>query len=1128
MINLVEENDPISHSNRHFTEVTTADIIANSVFLEGNRNQEVTLKNVYEMVNKYKGSILLGKSCHYLTFPGDRDSFIQLTVNGIPCPSAYTITCWIRLEKNAMGSHFYLFKSRSPLGGLECLFNIVDCDSLATTHLTIKTIVDNGVGNVDSHEVQGKIELALDKWVLIALVHVNTGTTSTVSLSIDGNPVFEQTLAYPFTHPPTESQWYIGTGLKGSFAGIALYSEEVSQNLQLLLVDAGPSVSSLDHPLIFPRTAVDTGHSNLGILWGKGNLVSHFLQKFKPVFVVHPLIFEVLLTANFSEKVAGSLCAVFDAVHPVITTISSNTDNFCVMKQFSHSNPNSIREQDQHYVNCFQQGAVSICGNVLLQSDTLVQECWIRAGGCMPLLHMLSIVCATSIETSNIEMLSAVISDLLLVLASILKLSIDVREQFIQLHGFHIIANRISLISQKMSVINDQIVDACFEVVRSMGLDTNSGDGIAAALQGLLFNFHDVWGQCSIDVKEYLLINVIMLLSNIVHESNDEARQSDADDDTVGIGSGLENSHLATPFTQSMAGEQVYKCIGVRRLLDILKLYLSAEGCDINQNVTLLQITTNKSEQLLDKYSRASEMLLRLLTLAMDYLLQKNREFSDTNQTTAFTTGSPNYEIELILLALEDVESNRLLERMLRLVVSFRWKSPDVLLSCMRNIRFSETTALYLLTKKGAPLSVRKMALLLTLWEMGEDLKHIPVEVNNYRKLIVSDSMGANQQLAQEQKSRLVVKSKSSDEDFSMPQSSSSIKNQRSSTKTSNPRSQVSQAGSNTLASSPILAIKDKIKWEHIFNEMKLIEKSWYIVQYLADIICLQMPKTEVSSALGLGTFGTSEILSSLEKVSGLHTTLPSTHIQLNEWEIENQECISCLPPSPSGAPEGMWTQNKAGLDADFEATATCPIDELLDIFAHDGPLASSTKPSSNDEYGTNHLHVWLILPFLPVLLSFTSLHNFQRTLMSLSVTMKTEDSETFLLSMLSDVKFWIKMFLQLVAIAKVKRVKSASPRENNDLADTCIELSLDCLSMVLEKRMRYPPSRYYAQLYHSYKANSRSSIIYDDQNWDSQVHTHWGTWVAVFDAISELEVYDNDGMHFCFLCIVLSFLLLF
>jgi hypothetical protein len=39
-------------------------------------------------------------------------------------------------------------------------------------------------------------------------------------------------------------------------------------------------------------------------------------------------------------------------------------------------------------------------------------------------------------------------------------------------------------------------VEACIDLVKSLGMDSKKGDGLAAALQGLLFDFR-LWGAAS-------------------------------------------------------------------------------------------------------------------------------------------------------------------------------------------------------------------------------------------------------------------------------------------------------------------------------------------------------------------------------------------------------------------------------------------------------------------------------------------------------------------------------------------------------------------------------------------------------------------------------------------------------
>eukprot|EP01036_Dinobryon_divergens_P021521 gene21521-29534_t len=89
-------------------------------------------------------------------------------------------------------------------------------------------------------------------------------------------------------------------------------------------------------------------------------------------------------------------------------------------------------------------------------------------------------------------------------IASVLRSSVEMRDVFLQQHGFHIIACCLRKLPNKSSNLDIKTVEMCFELVRALGVDAEEGDCIAAALQGLFFDF-SLWGEARREVKSFLL-----------------------------------------------------------------------------------------------------------------------------------------------------------------------------------------------------------------------------------------------------------------------------------------------------------------------------------------------------------------------------------------------------------------------------------------------------------------------------------------------------------------------------------------------------------------------------------------------------------------------------------------------
>src|SRR3546814_299324 len=71
-------------------------------------------------------------------------------------------------------------------------------------------------------------------------------------------------------------------------------------------------------------------------------------------------------------------------------------------------------------------------------------------------------------------------------LAGMVRSSVCLREIFLQHHGFHVVAACLFRLKDKENSITVSVVNTCMELVRGFGADSRGGDGLAAALQGLL------------------------------------------------------------------------------------------------------------------------------------------------------------------------------------------------------------------------------------------------------------------------------------------------------------------------------------------------------------------------------------------------------------------------------------------------------------------------------------------------------------------------------------------------------------------------------------------------------------------------------------------------------------------
>lgn len=122
--------------------------------------------------------------------------------------------------------------------------------------------------------------------------------------------------------------------------------------------------------------------------------------------------------------------------------------------------------------------------------------------------------------------------------------------------------------------------------------------------------------------------------------------------------------------------------------------------------------------------------------------------------------------------------------------------------------------------------------------------------------------------------------------------------------------------------------------------------------------------------------------------------------------------------------------------------TSFIEINSLIRIITHSG----------------NH-EAWMLIPLLPVLLSRSDIESFQSALMSINVAFKTNECHSEALSCLRT-SSWIKMFISLSILGELHSMKQTSIKSDDQsnswsLGSTCSELSLDCLSIVLDYKTR-------------------------------------------------------------------------
>ena len=506
-----------------------------------NVNCTIAIVHHADMIETIKTSLHQDGPPHII-FPGLKDSFVQLAVE-YPCPRAYTLCMWIKVDETN-GNGFLLCRCRCPTGGLDIQLSDRQSDGRWKVIMKGSSVEESSASN-ERAEAVGSVYMTSGRWHLVSIRH-SFMRCSKISFVVDGNLEFENEVMYPFHISPVESQWVFGLGLKGQISSVSLYCEDVPLAMLSLLHSKGPHTASLIHGVIrTPQSSFDSGHMTLGTQISKGPSASKACR-LVPTFCITAAHF--LPLANLPQIPPGR----------------PNVDHIEMVSRVIEDSPNV----DGNTLVPSMTGACQLSVIDGVDSTMSRADTWLAAGGSMLLILMLqeyvkainmryhsgprgnsnsNVMTSSSSNLSSSlsqsqqqhqqgEDLTSLLHKSMSLLATLLESSADLKEQFIQIHGFHVIGSILAQLFHKRRTITNETVDCCVELCLSLGTDATKGDGIAAALQGLLFDYR-VWGDASDTVKLYLLNGV----SNVVGSNS----------------------------------EQLFRCIGLQRLLDVFRLYIS-------------------------------------------------------------------------------------------------------------------------------------------------------------------------------------------------------------------------------------------------------------------------------------------------------------------------------------------------------------------------------------------------------------------------------------------------------------------------------------------------------------------------------------------------------------------------
>ena len=589
-------------------------------------------------------SILEQDSPPVIKFPGDTKSFVQLPSLALDCSEAYTLTMWCKFNGNPINGDNKLFRARSPHGGVECSFFEYQSDGRCLIRL--KAYSEEHRGQIDSNEVHGTVYFTNDKWHLLAFAHKAKTRLeeATVRVYVDGSLEIEHELPYPFLDSPPDSMWTFGAGVRAAVAGMTLYSDTLNAQLLSLLTEAGPYVGSLDVCVSHPQGSFDTGHSVLGTHFTKGVAAVQACRT-EVIFSFNPLHFtmDALLPAHSAGKVSPDFI------------------------EMTHR----LEESDSSKVPF-------LTGHSDVEVTSSWVTTWMHVGGTGVMMYLIwdyaNYRVTGSAATATAELMLSCVFGVMDLLSVLLTRSCAGRDQFLQEHSFHVLALTLGRLENKAVALDVTMANRCIQLLLSMQSDALDGDGIAAALQGLLLDFK-LWEFSSMETKQHILSSVAELTAT--------------------------NAHV------------LFRSTGVQRILDIMNEHCSAAASGLRRNREGGDVHT--------AVVALADAGHQLLMIAIDAALA----YSQSMGSAVFP------EMEFLLATLEVTPCCEVAERLLRTITHMRFSAPRALRFALQDTRFSETIAMRLLCDTSVFLSseVRRVALMTLLWDLQQSLGDLPSKV---------------------------------------------------------------------------------------------------------------------------------------------------------------------------------------------------------------------------------------------------------------------------------------------------------------------------------------------------------------------------------------------------------------
>ena len=330
-------------------------------------------------------------------------------------------------------------------------------------------------------------------------------------------------------------------------------------------------------------------------------------------------------------------------------------------------------------------------GDVVPHLNVSWSECWWFCGSGTLVLDLIWYTCTKGPldPSASLSITKSNLISLISLLAAVVRSSPNHRESFIQGHGFHLLSMDLEELADRVrsleisdetdilpvdAIFNNSLVDKCFDVLTSLGMDGHQGDGMIAALQGLLLNFK-LWVIASEDTLDYLFTRT-----------------------------------AAVVFADS--GMELFKNIGIQRVIDLLRVYIAPNVPEL-----CLPATFKPS------YQRVVSSGLRLLHLTLEASFNTLHPADDADM----------FGIDLLLSTLDDSLHMLLVEGILQMLNEMRFNLPAQLQRALKLANFLEVGCVILLCRTDLSLVARRLITLLILWHFNETTKNVPFELNKLR-----------------------------------------------------------------------------------------------------------------------------------------------------------------------------------------------------------------------------------------------------------------------------------------------------------------------------------------------------------------------------------------------------------